>query len=60
MPRLIRFDRIGGPDVLQWVEADLPPPAAGESCFSIFLLLDQRHTLHVTIVTSRYSSAHCP
>jgi len=30
MTGLIRFDRIGGPDVLQWVEADLPPPAAGE------------------------------
>ena len=30
MTHLIRFDRIGGPDVLQWVEADLPPPAAGE------------------------------
>ena len=30
MPRLIRFDRIGGPDVLQWVEASLPAPAAGE------------------------------
>ena len=27
---LIHFFRIGGPDVLQWVEADLPPPAAGE------------------------------
>ena len=30
MPRLIRFDRIGGPDVLQWVEASLPAPATGE------------------------------
>jgi NADPH2:quinone reductase len=30
MPRLIRFDRIGGPDVLQWVEASLAAPAAGE------------------------------
>ena len=30
MPRLIRFDRTGGPDVLQWVEAGLAAPAAGE------------------------------
>jgi len=30
MPRLIRFDRIGGPDVLQWVEASLAAPAVGE------------------------------
>jgi NADPH2:quinone reductase len=30
MTHLIRFDRVGGPEVLQWVEADLPPPAAGE------------------------------
>ncbi len=30
MPRLIRFDRTGGPDVLQWVEAGLAEPVAGE------------------------------
>jgi len=30
MPCLIRFDRTGGPDVLQWVEASLAAPAAGE------------------------------
>lgn len=30
MPHLIRFERTGGPEVLQWVEADVPPPAAGE------------------------------
>ncbi len=31
MSRLIRVERTGGPDVLQWVEADLAPPAAGEA-----------------------------
>ncbi|MDD2989903.1 MAG: quinone oxidoreductase [Zoogloea sp.] len=31
MSRLIRFERTGGPDVLQWVEADLAPPAPGEA-----------------------------
>ena len=31
MSRLIRFERTGGPEVLQWVEADLAPPAAGEA-----------------------------
>lgn len=31
MPRLIRFERTGGPEVLLWVEADLAPPAAGEA-----------------------------
>ena len=30
MPHLIRFERTGGPEVLQWVEADVPQPAAGE------------------------------
>lgn len=30
MPHLIRFDRIGGPEVLQWADVELPPPAAGE------------------------------
>ena len=30
MSRLIRFERTGGPEVLQWVEADVPPPLAGE------------------------------
>ena len=30
MSCLIRFERTGGPEVLQWVEADVPPPAAGE------------------------------
>jgi NADPH2:quinone reductase len=31
MSRLIRFERTGGPEVLQWVEAEVPPPAAGEA-----------------------------
>jgi len=31
MSRLIRFERTGGPEVLQWVEADLAPPAPGEA-----------------------------
>ena len=31
MPHLIRFERTGGPEVLQWVEADVPAPAAGEA-----------------------------
>ena len=30
MPHAIRFDKTGGPDVLQWVEHDAPPPQAGE------------------------------
>ncbi|WP_374242102.1 quinone oxidoreductase [Zoogloea sp.] len=30
MRHLIRFDQTGGPDVLQWVEAPLDAPAAGE------------------------------
>ena len=30
MSRLIRFERTGGPEVLQWVEAEVPPPLAGE------------------------------
>ncbi|MBS0346706.1 MAG: quinone oxidoreductase [Proteobacteria bacterium] len=30
MPHLIRFERTGGPEVLQWVEVDVPPPAVGE------------------------------
>lgn len=30
MPHLIRFERTGGPEVLQWVAVDVPPPAAGE------------------------------
>ncbi|MDD2667323.1 quinone oxidoreductase [Zoogloea sp.] len=30
MSRLIRFERTGGPEVLQWVEAEVPAPAAGE------------------------------
>jgi len=30
MSCLIRFERTGGPEVLQWVEADVPLPAAGE------------------------------
>jgi NADPH2:quinone reductase len=28
--KAIRIDRHGGPEVLQWVEVDLPPPAPGE------------------------------
>ncbi|HRH73268.1 MAG TPA: quinone oxidoreductase [Zoogloea sp.] len=31
MSRLIRFERTGGPEVLQWVESDLAPPAPGEA-----------------------------
>lgn len=30
MSHLIRFERTGGPEVLQWVEVDVQPPAAGE------------------------------
>lgn len=30
MTHLIRFDRIGGPEVLQWAEFELPPPGVGE------------------------------
>lgn len=30
MPHAIRFERTGGPEVLQWVEVELPPPADGE------------------------------
>lgn len=30
MSRLIRFERTGGPEVLQWGEAEVPAPAAGE------------------------------
>lgn len=30
MPHAIRFERTGGPEVLQWVEVEVPPPAAGE------------------------------
>ncbi|WP_374486993.1 quinone oxidoreductase [Zoogloea sp.] len=30
MSHLIRFERTGGPEVLQWVEVDVPRPAAGE------------------------------
>jgi NADPH2:quinone reductase len=28
--RAIRFDRTGGPDVLDWAEVDVPPPGPGE------------------------------
>jgi NADPH2:quinone reductase len=28
--KAIRFDRNGGPDVLRWVDVELPPPGAGE------------------------------
>ena len=31
MTGLIRFDRTGGPEVLQWGETELPAPAAGEA-----------------------------
>lgn len=31
MSRLIRFERTGGPEVLQWAESDPAPPAAGEA-----------------------------
>ena len=37
MSRLIRFERTGGPEVLQWVDADVPAPAAGEE-FAAFRL----------------------
>jgi NADPH:quinone reductase len=30
MAKAIRFERTGGPEVLQWVDSDLPPPAPGE------------------------------
>lgn len=30
MERVARIDRTGGPEVIQWVDIDLPPPAAGE------------------------------
>ena len=30
MPHVIRVDETGGPEVLKWVEAPLPEPAAGE------------------------------
>lgn len=30
MPHAIRFERTGGPEVLQWVEVEVPSPAAGE------------------------------
>lgn len=30
MPHAIRFERTGGPEVLQWVEVEVPPPVAGE------------------------------
>ena len=28
--KAIRFEKTGGPEVLQWVDVELPPPAAGE------------------------------
>jgi NADPH2:quinone reductase len=31
MPKAIRFHRIGGPEVLQWEDVELDPPAAGEA-----------------------------
>ncbi len=31
MPKAIRFDRIGGPEVLNFVEVEVPVPAAGEA-----------------------------
>lgn len=30
MERMTRFEQIGGPEVLQWVEVDLPAPGPGE------------------------------
>jgi NADPH:quinone reductase len=30
MARVARFERTGGPDVIEWVEADLPSPGPGE------------------------------
>lgn len=30
MERVARIERTGGPEVIEWVDIDLPPPAAGE------------------------------
>lgn len=30
MPKAIRFDEVGGPDVMQYVDVDVPPPSAGQ------------------------------
>ncbi|MBI0475127.1 quinone oxidoreductase [Sphingomonas sp. MA1305] len=30
MERVARIERTGGPEVIEWVDVDLPPPAAGE------------------------------
>ena len=30
MARVARIERTGGPEVIQWVDVDLPPPGAGE------------------------------
>lgn len=30
MARVARIERTGGPEVIEWVDVDLPPPAAGE------------------------------
>ena len=30
MEQMIRFEQTGGPEVLQWVEVDLPEPGPGE------------------------------
>lgn len=31
MSKAIRFDEVGGPDVLQYVDVDVPPPSAGQA-----------------------------
>ncbi|HVJ00112.1 MAG TPA: quinone oxidoreductase [Sphingomonas sp.] len=30
MARIVRIDQTGGPEVIQWVDKDLPPPSEGE------------------------------
>ncbi|MDQ0251783.1 NADPH2:quinone reductase [Sphingomonas kyeonggiensis] len=30
MERMARIERVGGPEVIQWVDVDLPPPGPGE------------------------------
>ncbi|MDF7774968.1 quinone oxidoreductase [Sphingomonas sp. AOB5] len=35
MARMARIERTGGPDVIEIVDVDLPPPAAGEVCVRV-------------------------
>ena len=30
MERMARIERVGGPEVIQWVDVELPPPGPGE------------------------------